>query len=293
MTYVCKYEARSLGSGDGPGGGRRRATQRIWIVPITLVLRDRASNHNLVYTLNRSLKFVMFSNTIVLPYQIETPGNDHAGAVIVTVDEVRDDNHHPASKRPQAAPTQAAEAGDKSAKSKAPKANAGGNKDELIAENVAGNLKNDSENLKEISKTLVDLTPLKGTKCFKKDCRVLITGCGRSGTHFLAQQLADAGMLYIAVREGLFVSFVVPTHQTQIQRARSKGITALLGTASCFRHKGRTPPYEYSSGDTPACNLGIYLETFLLSYVKSPLVDLSLRYADCLCVYEVMVRTSR
>lgn len=39
------------------------------------------------------------------------------------------------------------------------------------------------------------LTQLRhGDECSASDCRVLITGCGRSGTHFLTEQLAGAGM---------------------------------------------------------------------------------------------------
>lgn len=37
------------------------------------------------------------------------------------------------------------------------------------------------------------VTRLRGGECGASDCRVLITGCGRSGTHFLAEQLASAG----------------------------------------------------------------------------------------------------
>lgn len=39
------------------------------------------------------------------------------------------------------------------------------------------------------------VTRLREGECTAKDCRVLMTGCGRSGTHFIAEQLADAGML--------------------------------------------------------------------------------------------------
>lgn len=38
------------------------------------------------------------------------------------------------------------------------------------------------------------LTRLRHGECAASDCRVLITGCGRSGTHFLAEQLAGGGM---------------------------------------------------------------------------------------------------
>ena len=37
------------------------------------------------------------------------------------------------------------------------------------------------------------VTPIRDGECHAADCRVLITGCGRSGTHFLAEQLAAAG----------------------------------------------------------------------------------------------------
>lgn len=38
------------------------------------------------------------------------------------------------------------------------------------------------------------VTRLRDGECIAKDCRVLITGCGRSGTHFFAEQLAGAGI---------------------------------------------------------------------------------------------------
>lgn len=37
------------------------------------------------------------------------------------------------------------------------------------------------------------LTRLRDGECRASDCRVLITGCGRSGTHFLAEQFERAG----------------------------------------------------------------------------------------------------
>lgn len=37
------------------------------------------------------------------------------------------------------------------------------------------------------------LERLKDGECGVKDCRVLMTGCGRSGTHFVAEKLIEAG----------------------------------------------------------------------------------------------------
>lgn len=40
------------------------------------------------------------------------------------------------------------------------------------------------------------LTRLRDGQCEVSDCRVLITGCGRSGTHFLTEQFEGAGANY-------------------------------------------------------------------------------------------------
>lgn len=37
------------------------------------------------------------------------------------------------------------------------------------------------------------LTRVNDGACLKKDCRMLVTGCGRSGTHFVAEILSQAG----------------------------------------------------------------------------------------------------
>lgn len=46
------------------------------------------------------------------------------------------------------------------------------------------------------------VTRLRDDECIAKDCRVLMTGCGRSGTHFVAEQLANAGTSKRVLRLG-------------------------------------------------------------------------------------------
>lgn len=139
------------------------------------------------------LCYVLF--TVVSPYHIATPGNDRAGAVVVHVNGPRDDNHLSAAKQPRAAPLQAAGTVEKSAESTALRAFLGRNgQSGLVAETVAGNVEKGRRNLESISGTIHTLTRLREGECTVKDCRVLITGCGRSGTHYLSRELMRAGM---------------------------------------------------------------------------------------------------
>ena len=51
--------------------------------------------------------------------------------------------------------------------------------------------------VKEDRRTSETLTRLRGGQCEVSDCRVLISGCGRSGTHFLAEQFGNAGAIFL------------------------------------------------------------------------------------------------
>lgn len=61
----------------------------------------------------------------------------------------------------------------------------------------AGGVSSAAEGSKDL-RNFHTVTTLRSGKCGALDCRVLITGCGRSGTHFLAEQLAGAGAIYPA-----------------------------------------------------------------------------------------------
>lgn len=126
---------------------------------------------------------------------VHAVSNDRKGAVVVTVDKppnLNENGHgnnnindstrhkaHPATtrsdgaatKQEENAPMDATHVGDKGKTSGKP--------------GVAG---------------MTSVTLLREGECTAKDCRVLMTGCGRSGTHFIAEQLADAGILHVCVR---------------------------------------------------------------------------------------------